>query len=421
MEKQKRFKIVDTIGNFGAAEKHIVFSADFERFLKSTYGRVDLLKVDPEQIIKKYNLKGFVFGNYVTQEERYHFVYKIGRQLEVLARLKGDNNLGKGVLIIAFGSKGIAKSAAHYNADEQLINLNRGRKGNYKDVLQGENSFIHEYGHFLDFLQGQKDSLIGHKNKGVNFASESTNFKGSAISLSFSSLVDKVEQNESYMKGLEGRSNTKYLKSRIEIFARLFETVITYGVTTRWKKEEAVFSVNKYGADLYIKKDEAISYFTNCISIIKGEALKPNKKAAPKKEVSKMFKIPAKQFKQGHSFYYYDTSLKKWFFIDSEKELTELKNIYTLKLINEYINKNSIDISQLANKKKPVKKKAAIKKTEKDSFYISFLNKDKNFKEDKKIFTDYENAKKWGKSNLDNFNLDMIKSESQTTLFDKKA
>ena len=40
--------------------------------------------------------------------------------------------------------------------------------------------------------------------------------------------------------------------------------------------------------------------------------------------------------------------------------------------------------------------------------YIEFLNKDKGFTRDRKEFENYETAVNWGKSNLDNFNLDMI-------------
>jgi predicted transcriptional regulator len=41
-------------------------------------------------------------------------------------------------------------------------------------------------------------------------------------------------------------------------------------------------------------------------------------------------------------------------------------------------------------------------------YYIEFLNKDKNFQRDKKIFDSYELAIEWGKSNFENFNIDMI-------------
>ena len=47
----------------------------------------------------------------------------------------------------------------------------------------------------------------------------------------------------------------------------------------------------------------------------------------------------------------------------------------------------------------------------KDSHYISFLNKDNGFKETKKYFDTYEKAVKWGRKNLENFNLDMVRIE----------
>lgn len=46
-----------------------------------------------------------------------------------------------------------------------------------------------------------------------------------------------------------------------------------------------------------------------------------------------------------------------------------------------------------------------------EAVFIKFLNKDKSFKEDKISFKGlnaYYAAKEWGKSNLDNFNIDMI-------------
>ena len=46
-----------------------------------------------------------------------------------------------------------------------------------------------------------------------------------------------------------------------------------------------------------------------------------------------------------------------------------------------------------------------------ETIYINYLNKDKNFTKDQKEFTGataLEDARKWGKENLDNFNMDMI-------------
>jgi hypothetical protein len=44
-----------------------------------------------------------------------------------------------------------------------------------------------------------------------------------------------------------------------------------------------------------------------------------------------------------------------------------------------------------------------------ETFYIAFLNKAKNFREDRIEFETYEQAINWGRSNISNFNLDMIK------------
>jgi hypothetical protein len=44
-----------------------------------------------------------------------------------------------------------------------------------------------------------------------------------------------------------------------------------------------------------------------------------------------------------------------------------------------------------------------------EKIYIEFLNKNKNYQRDKKDFNSYEKAVAWGRKNLDNFNVDMIK------------
>ena len=41
--------------------------------------------------------------------------------------------------------------------------------------------------------------------------------------------------------------------------------------------------------------------------------------------------------------------------------------------------------------------------------YIDYLNKDKNFKEDRIFFETYEQAVIWAKDNLERFDRDMIK------------
>lgn len=248
------YKIVDTIQNFGAAEEYINLDADFQRFIKQTYGKFDILNVDAKKIVEQYNLKGIVFGNYVSQEERYHFLYKISKQLEVIAKITKRKNLGKGKLIIAFGAEGKARALAHYNADKQLINLSRGRKGDYTQVLKGENSFIHEFGHFVDYETGRADKSIP-----FNFSSEvedDLGFTGNDKTKNISGAVYAINQDAKYIEGLYKYSNAQYLASNVELWARLFETALSYYIYDNYKSYRAFIDVNKYGKDIYLKKEK---------------------------------------------------------------------------------------------------------------------------------------------------------------------
>jgi len=305
----KHIKLVDTVGTVGQAEEFIL-GADFERFIKDTYGRKELLSVDPDKIVKKYNLKGLIFGNYVTQEERYHFLYKIENQLEILAKIGGSNDLGKGVLVIAFGSQGSPRANAHFNAFENLINLARGRKSNkrYIDVLKGENSFIHEYGHFLDYQEGVKINLKPKKSRQEYYPTYHTQLNNSSkVIQALISVVSEVERNTKYMDNLKGFPHTKYLESRIEIWARLFETAITYYAYTKFPSKRVFLDVEKYNDPEYpvyltkaqIKKGK---YEKKVAEILSGKitaslfagSVKDQKKDPQKKTASKKL-IPIKK------------------------------------------------------------------------------------------------------------------------------
>jgi hypothetical protein len=251
METRAR-KILDTTYNYGAAERFIDLKADFVRFLRQKYHVKDIKTIDPEAIAERYNLKGFVFGNYVTQEERYFYLFKISGQLEYLAKAKGKTDLGKGVLIIAFGSEGKGHSNAHYNPASQLINLNRGGKQFYKDFLKGENSFVHEYGHFLDFWQANKVDYLPTKF----FASENNNpNRENTKTLLFSDVVDLVISDKEYYNNL----NSDYLQKRIEIFARLFEVVVTNYIREKYKGSELYFDRN-YRESIYYPQSKIKEY-----------------------------------------------------------------------------------------------------------------------------------------------------------------
>lgn len=212
--------------------------------MRDKYEVKEIKAIDPATIVKKFRLKGFVFGNYVTQEERYFFLFKIEKQLEILAKIKGSNNLGADVLTIGFGADGRAKANAHYNPRDQYINLARGRKTDFREILKGENSFVHEYGHFLDFVQGNSDMTTN-----VNFASKTVNAGEYVMGLGeikeskklstrhFAQFVKIALDNEPYME----RLNSPYLSSVVEVYARLFEATVTQIVREKYKSYDRFF------------------------------------------------------------------------------------------------------------------------------------------------------------------------------------
>jgi hypothetical protein len=55
--------------------------------------------------------------------------------------------------------------------------------------------------------------------------------------------------------------------------------------------------------------------------------------------------------------------------------------------------------------------KGGIAKGSSPKYFIEFLNKKKGFSRDKKEFASYEDAIKWGRKNLENFNSDMVRME----------
>jgi hypothetical protein len=89
--------------------------------------------------------------------------------------------------------------------------------------------------------------------------------------------------------------------------------------------------------------------------------------------------------------------------------------------------KTTVRKKATTTRKATTTKKAPAKK-EKEIYYIEFLNKAKGFQPDRKEFKTNAAAVKWGKANLPNFNMDMVRlrfepvsSGSKTTTVRKKA
>ena len=141
-------KIVDTsidISEGGRARMYWAarkVSGKQQKLTQSTENEVDL-----QAILKTYNLKGFEFGNWLNNDERYDHVLACQSALLDLASIIGSKNIGMDTLIgIAFGARGSSKALAHYEPRLNMINLTKEK---------GAGSLAHEYGHAIDFNIGR--------------------------------------------------------------------------------------------------------------------------------------------------------------------------------------------------------------------------------------------------------------------------
>lgn len=240
----KKIKIIDSTIYFGKAEKEVM-SADFSNFPKLRGVKAsDILSIDIHSIQKKYNIAGFVFGNFVTQKERYYSLFIIEKQLEFLSKIAKTKNLGKGVLKIGIGANGSPGSLAHYNPNANFININKGGGFFGKNRLQGENSFAHEYAHFLDNYYANK-----HAKRNVFASSEAIKEPNKNIYTKFQNIA---LSNKDYIVRLSNATN--YWRYAWEIFARLFEVTVCYMAMK--DKEYSIYFPYRYSRYVYLTKQE---------------------------------------------------------------------------------------------------------------------------------------------------------------------
>lgn len=262
---------------------------------------------DPQYLLKTFNLGGFEFGNWLSQEDRYVYMAGCAYAMKDYCDLHnipykkfGFNNLS-----IAFGARGKGGgSLAHFEPSSNIINLTRHRKNDENKskkylLKNGAGSLGHEYAHAMDFKVGRNAKNLpynfasesieiikyNHKNKdGVLIYRFKNDFKIDASVRPFykvmkSLLFESVGKNEfirsSFYENLLSEVEKslilgKYWLQKEEIFARSFEIYLLARSEEKGLKE-TFLKENKYDEDLYpsidfIKKSGAYENFEYLIS-----------------------------------------------------------------------------------------------------------------------------------------------------------
>ena len=177
--------------------------------------------IDIHALLDKYNLKGFEFGRYVNNEDRYDFLLAAKSALHDLSWLMKTTNLGiNGKIGIAFGARGRGgHAAAHYEPALNMINLTKG---------SGAGTMAHEYGHALDYNIGglvDQNKRYRSLSGGRSMSRWLDDNTGGTCRLLMRKLIYEIKMTQSYAR-LKKASD--YWHYNTEVFARYFEQWCCY-------------------------------------------------------------------------------------------------------------------------------------------------------------------------------------------------
>lgn len=256
---------------------------------RNAYSEVDEYsgKLDQFEIIKKYSLKGFEYGNWVNNNDRYDRLDATAQSCKNLSRLLGTQNIGcDGNIGIAFGARGKSKAAAHFEPHTFMINLTK---------LNGFGALAHEYGHALDYFFGmyvdqdrEYTSLVGGRSTQQYLEPSGGTLRRMAMELVNSIIKDKNEKSETY-KNWQNTLPSEYWFRRNEIFARTFEQWVRHKLNEK-KIRNTFLAERKYEDAAYLKKADFERILPLMDRLLKEMAAFMNNK----KKVVKYTKKPTK-------------------------------------------------------------------------------------------------------------------------------
>jgi len=224
---------------------------------------------DQSKVISYFDLKGFEYGNWLNQEDRYNYLWAVQIALFDLVKITGIQKVGLGKLVgIAFGARGTSKALAHFEPGTNMINITRFHEAKkvtdfagrpvfgdkttdmVKPILfektGGMGSLAHEYGHALDYIFGGyvepdksgKDRSLTNGRSTLDKAS-TTAGSGTMRYITAEIINSLIWEDQSkkdlyttfyakMKKAVKEKKLPSYWIRQNELFARTFEAYIQY-------------------------------------------------------------------------------------------------------------------------------------------------------------------------------------------------
>lgn len=222
---------------------------------------------DQSKVISHFDLKGFEYGNWLNQEDRYNYLWSVQIALFDLSKITGIQKVGLGKLVgIAFGARGKSNALAHFESSTNMINITRFHEAKkVKDFLGrpvfgnkttdmikpvlfeqtgGMGSLAHEYGHALDYIFGGRVEIdpsgkdYSLTNGQSTFDKATTAAKSGTMRYLTAEIINKLIWEDSakqdvytifyakMKKAVKEKKLQSYWIRQNEMFARTFEAYI---------------------------------------------------------------------------------------------------------------------------------------------------------------------------------------------------
>lgn len=301
-------------------------------------GRTDPGTMSPTVVetLKTFQFKGFEFGNWLSQSERYDVFRAFQFCLADMYAWLGTYNLGiKNSIGVAFGARGSGHALAHFESRTNMVNMTK---------TKGAGSLLHEYAHAIDYTIGfylDQCARYAYLSGGHSLVQTDANVGGQ-----FRAMLNKIliyaRDTESYKKMAKSVNKIEYWGNSTEMFARLTEAYYAYYYNSKnnyYLANTASYyeSLNKkYG--IYLSRSEMdvikpeLDKFWKEVGLLLNDKCKVKATPYPKDKSQKKEKNAPKAAKSFSIEYrvYTDKTFKKVKKVERSKVIFENKPLDTL-------------------------------------------------------------------------------------------
>lgn len=301
-------------------------------------GRTDPGTMSPTVVetLKTFQFKGFEFGNWLSQSERYDVFRAFQFCLADMYAWLGTYNLGiKNSIGVAFGARGSGHADAHFESRTNMVNMTK---------TKGAGSLLHEYAHAIDYTIGfylDQCARYAYLSGGHSLVQTDANVGGQ-----FRAMLNKIliyaRDTESYKKMAKSVNKIEYWGNSTEMFARLTEAYYAYYYNSKnnyYLANTASYyeSLNKkYG--IYLSRSEMdvikpeLDKFWKEVGLLLNDKCKVKATPYPKDKTPKKEKNAPKAAKSFSIEYrvYTDKTFKKVKKVERSKVIFENKPLDTL-------------------------------------------------------------------------------------------